>query len=331
MLLQQNATLMELIKQREPHRNNVNFSIIPDINSCFIDFDGEKGPSDARHWLKKIDSSALLHNWSETITFEAARSHLKGAAAAWYKEKDIDSWQEFKPFRCRSPEETKDQLIVGLYSKDFCDFLLSKSHLDADHLYHDTLRFERIHNDRIERITKSKAQTYVKKPEQAYPKNTVASNTETGLGGHRKIENSKQCFRCKQVGHYSINCPGKPKIICYNCNGEGHISKNCTKPKRQGYSIVKEEVRTIGSTNSDIAVQKYHKEIEINNNKHTAIIDQGSSDQGSSVCTIKATVALMHDYKILKDVTKLIGFGDKNNYVNAPGYIEVAIKIDDHH
>ncbi|KAK9759118.1 Retrotransposon gag protein [Popillia japonica] len=212
MLLQQNATLMELIKQRElhrnnvnfsiisdinssfidfdgekgpsdarQHRNNVNFSIISDINSSFIDFDGEKGPSDARHWLKKIESSALLHNWPETITFEAARSHLKGAAAAWYKEKDIDSWQEFKvaftktflyernttelwnTMRARTQrkdetigkyfydklaacndlklsfEETKDQLIVGLYSKDLCelivglyskdlcDFLLSKN------------------------------------------------------------------------------------------------------------------------------------------------------------------------------------------------------------
>lgn len=38
-----------------------------------------------------------------------------------------------------------------------------------------------------------------------------------------------RCFRCKQTGHKSFNCPNPP--ICFNCHDSGHMSTNCPKSK----------------------------------------------------------------------------------------------------
>ena len=40
------------------------------------------------------------------------------------------------------------------------------------------------------------------------------------------------CFKCKQKGHYSNECPtGKTtEITCYQCGRRGHIARNCKGP-----------------------------------------------------------------------------------------------------
>ncbi|XP_074323559.1 uncharacterized protein LOC141660471 [Apium graveolens] len=36
------------------------------------------------------------------------------------------------------------------------------------------------------------------------------------------------CFKCKQKGHYSGECPtGKTEVTCFQCGRKGHIAKGC--------------------------------------------------------------------------------------------------------
>ncbi|KMQ93348.1 enzymatic poly [Lasius niger] len=85
----------------------------------------------------------------------------------------------------------------------------------------------------------------------------------------RKTTTVKACFNCGEKNHISKNCPDKDKEIkCFKCNQHGHIAAKCVaKPAEK-------------STSSYATFQqpreKQLKEVEIANQKYSAVIDTGS-------------------------------------------------------
>lgn len=96
-ILQQNATLIERVTQSRDHQTH-HYNVLPDLSHNISNFNGISGAASARVWIKQLESTATLHNWTETVAFETARSHLEGAAKNWYLA-NIDEVKDWKTFR----------------------------------------------------------------------------------------------------------------------------------------------------------------------------------------------------------------------------------------
>ena len=96
-LLTQNATLVEKASKNEGS-GMLHYNVLPDLSHNISDFDGISGATSTRVWLKQLESTVSLHQWTEAIAFETARSHLTRAAKNWYLANldTITNWHTFR-------------------------------------------------------------------------------------------------------------------------------------------------------------------------------------------------------------------------------------------
>lgn len=99
-LMQQNAAMMAVVNQNMAQQQQPQqlYNVLPDLSHNIADFDGLSGPSNAKAWLKQLESTANLHRWTQAIAFETARSHLTKAAKNWYLA-NIDTISDWNSFR----------------------------------------------------------------------------------------------------------------------------------------------------------------------------------------------------------------------------------------
>ena len=67
-LLNQNAQILNA--PRESHAQGMtHYNILPDLSHNISNFDGLSGASEARVWLKQLESTVTLHRWTEAVAF----------------------------------------------------------------------------------------------------------------------------------------------------------------------------------------------------------------------------------------------------------------------
>lgn len=225
-------------------------------------------------------------------------------------------------------KEIKEQVAIGLYAKELSTYIISTEHVDEDDLYQDVMAYERIYNERRNRVIEEKIHEAkkVKTPTSNRISNPSDNNVYTGTVPkvEKKLppKNEKgevKCFNCNEYGHLARSCRNEKKeVTCYRCGNTGHIAKRCEKPKQMDNAVMGIKANEHHIRNS----LKYVKTVVLNNQKYAGLIDTGSSD-----CTIKATLALMGNVQIIKNIVELKGFG--NNIVKSSGEIYADIKVDE--
>lgn len=53
-----------------------NYQVMPDLSKNIQYFTGNESSSEAKDWLKNIESMCLLHHWPDNFALETARMHL---------------------------------------------------------------------------------------------------------------------------------------------------------------------------------------------------------------------------------------------------------------
>ncbi|GJQ70927.1 hypothetical protein Trydic_g844 [Trypoxylus dichotomus] len=174
-LLQQNQALMQMMSNQS---NSNCYNIMPDFSKTIAAFNGNN-LSQSKTWLANIETTAQLHRWPAAFKLETAKNRLEGAArhcSTFIHEKNLTTlWQQMCS-RVQQPkeelnvyfhekiklcqelrlefDEQKEQVVVGLFSREMASMIMTESHLDVDDLYKDLVTYKRIIADRKQRQTR---------------------------------------------------------------------------------------------------------------------------------------------------------------------------------
>ncbi|KAL7301911.1 hypothetical protein TKK_0005508 [Trichogramma kaykai] len=220
-------------------------------------------------------------------------------------------------------QETKEQVLVGLWSKDLFNAMSARAHADVDALLHDMLDYEYRVGQRQEQIRSSNS--------SANPRGQQ-SGVETKTNGDKSSRNANE----RPQKQPSRNEKGEPR--CFNCQAHGYLSKDCTQPRKEPYCV---GCRTAGHYKKDCqnavneisngreeasrsTAVKYYKTALINDKAMSSFIDPGSA-----ACIMDINAAVVNQIPIKYEASELKSFGPQDFRVVAPGYVTVSIQVDE--
>lgn len=218
--------------------------------------------------------------------------------------------------------ETKQQIVEGVYSHDLCNYLIARTHLSEDELLADINSYNNLKNARINRIrsteptkttTSNAGNRKVSSDNRDRDRNTVQRSTiDTRMKPSRDTSNVT-CYSCGKIGHLASSCPTR---TCHNCHSSGHSARNC--PGRQGERQDNnggEHVSVLERSPTHI-VPPYMLDISIKFPNSESIDVQALVDTGSPVSLIKSTV-VPYVSGVVPPKSDLVGInGSKLNIVD---------------
>lgn len=325
-------------------------------------FDPKSKTQTAADWLRKVNETARIYNWNEKQVIFHAIPKLTGLAKRWYEGlSSVDlTWKEWQELILNTfPDDRNygDKLTEMLERKSKYEESLEEYYYDKASLlnvcgitgknavdciihgiYDNNIRLNAQGSNYLEPIELLKFLRSISNRTSGQDKRTrFQGRSQSTMGGVIKPENKDykfrrtlKCFNCSELGHTAIKCE-KPLKKCNKCFRVGHEEAYCNRNERHNYLNNRTDNKTPSTsqkiqkiTESNVnTVDKYVKEITINNTPYSAFIDFGSE-----CSVIKSSVAQNMNLTVSREnLPALKGFGSGNNTLPM-GSCEASVQID---
>ncbi|KAL1478781.1 hypothetical protein MTO96_052391, partial [Rhipicephalus appendiculatus] len=225
--------------------------------------------------------------------------------------------------------DTREQVLTGLRSRELCTMLLGRTHDDDDDLLHDILEFERIERERRE-LFGSRNRSFMTPSfsERSMPASmTREEAVDSNHGTDRRQllpsinqHGERKCYNCNLYGHIARDCP-EPKrpLKCQRCQATDHTQRNCRAFSSKESNVVAEALPCTRAGHVLI------KEVVFNDD-FTLV---GLIDTGSSGCLLRASAAARCGIEMVLEPTPLYGFGSNDvPATRSLGHCQAKISID---
>ncbi|KAI4455758.1 zinc finger cchc-type superfamily [Holotrichia oblita] len=144
--------------------------------------------------------------------------------------------------------EIKEKVVIGLWSQELGNYILSRVHLNGDELFKDVILYERIMRETFKSKRKKETKdsttvgvTNVKSEKDTSQTETMKRNECSSTSKvfseyqHRDIK----CYNCGANGYIAKACTSEKKVITrFRCNEKGHKFNACVKPVQGDNSTV---------------------------------------------------------------------------------------------
>ncbi|KAL1439230.1 hypothetical protein MTO96_010270 [Rhipicephalus appendiculatus] len=225
--------------------------------------------------------------------------------------------------------DTREQVLTGLRSRELCTMLLGRTHDDDDDLLHDILEFERIERERRE-LFGSRNRSFMTPSfsERSVPASMTREETADSNDGmdrrqplpSKNQHGERKCYNCNIYGHIARDCP-EPKrpLKCQRCQATDHTQRNCQAFSSNEANVVTEAIPCTGAGHVLI------KEVIFNDDFPL----EGLMDTGSSGCLLRASAAARCGIEMVQEPTDLYGFGSEHHPVTRSlGHCKAKVSID---
>ncbi|KAL1452387.1 hypothetical protein MTO96_027905 [Rhipicephalus appendiculatus] len=222
--------------------------------------------------------------------------------------------------------DTREQVLTGLRSRELCTILLGRRH---DDLPHDIFEFERIERERRQlfgsrnRSLMSPSFSELSLPTTMTREETVDSNHGTDRRQPLPSINQhgeRKCYNCNIYGHIARDCP-EPKRPpkCQRCQATDHTQRNWKANSSNESNVVTEALPCTGAGHVLI------KELIFNDD--FALV--GLIDTDSSGCFLRALAVARCRIEMVQEPTDLYGFGSEHHPVTRSlGHCKAKVIID---
>nr|CAI5852030.1 unnamed protein product [Callosobruchus analis] len=156
----------------QPAGPNTNVPVMPELLKNLTTFDGNS--ANAKQWIKSLTSAQLLHDLPDTYMLETARTRFnstfvpkesfstkwrKMVARTQHKGEGLSGYFHEKVKLCKELDldirELKEQVLIGLWSKQMCDAMFGIKHFSVDQLFHDLQEYSQLESERVSRIVEA--------------------------------------------------------------------------------------------------------------------------------------------------------------------------------
>lgn len=223
--------------------------------------------------------------------------------------------------------EIKEQVVIGLASRELSNYLLSKVHSDVDDLFRDATDYERVSNARRSRITERR-EPKPKNEEKRMPLTATTNQERQQL--QVRPRGSLRCYNCSECGHGFNTCqkPRRARGSCYQCGSTDHQQKDCPQRAATPRPAVPGDIPALLIEEPDTTVPYVIPvNLEINSdsfNKVEITVD-ACLDTGSPISFIKASLLPENCYK--KDVPVKDYCGVNKSKLEIVGLFDEIVKI----